>query len=496
MWFDARMGLGRSLLGLVVALTAIASGSASAAAPAPPAIDLADMFLVEDDGGWFCNSAKQANNATCPEHHVSRLAAQDLIAALTPSSPDLYLRVAKARSDCTYDPAGGGACSTGVPSEPCAADVPFKTPACTLGELSRRGIKLGIVIGALGDASKVRSVRDVTWHACQVSRADKTQFYDFVFLDAAWRLGDRLRRTVRLMQAGQYALGNRDLPCPDAAPGHPVITNDTSWQRGRAANTSLDNGAWAHAKRVGILDGENDVGTIQRAARGSADGALTSQDKAFVAAVRAVGSIPVLRLEVPSQSSRFARLQTQVQCSLLARWSSLQGVYGYTLIHPLYVHGAASGQKAKSSPYDSFVEGTFVYQAALMNSYPSGTALPADFCGSRTANIPCGTVVAPSADPRGVRLQITKTSRAHPDPVSCGAARRVIHSYWRTARVPLSTPRRKACSRELTGGTTCVIGRLLWVCNNTTGAYDTSCTAGNRIGWAVVARPASTAAGE
>jgi hypothetical protein len=483
---------------LLVALVAITCESATAAtataAGAPPAIDMADMFIVEQDGGWFCNS-EQLNGATCPTHHVSRLAAQDLLASLgSQSLSDLFLRVAKARNDCVYPLPAGPTCTTGVPPEPCDPDAFFKSPACTLATLSGRGAKLGIVIGALGEDNRVRSVRDVTWHACQVSRADRAGLYDFIFLDAGWRLKDKLRRAVPLMQAGKYALGGQDLDCPDGAGGHPVITNDTAWKQGDAGNAPLDTGAWGHAKRLGLLDHDNPIGAIQRAARGRAGRALTTQDKAFVRAVRAQGSVAVLRLEVPSQSSRFARLQPQLQCSLLARWASLQSAYGFTLIHPLYVHGGARGKgasrQANSSPYDSFVEGTYVYQRALMSQYPSSAALSDGFCGSRTANIPCGTVVAPTPDRLGLRLQITKTARANPDPVSCAAARSVIHAYWRTPRVLFATQRTPGCSQALGSPyANCAIGSLVWVCGHNLDGYDTACSIGNRIGWTVNARP-------
>ena len=462
---------GRILRGAVVTIAiALGPGVATALAAVPATLDMADVFLVEQDGGWFCSAGKQANNATCPARHDSRAAAIDLLRELFPGRyPDLYLRVGKARNDC-HDPFGGQRCSTGVPRSACRSAFDFASPACALDELLRRGVRLGVVIGARGAGGTDRSVRNISWHACQVSLDDTRRYYDFIFLDLAFRLGHKLAETVRLIQAGHYRNGVKELPCPRGAAGHRVMTNDTTWKPGRAKNAPLNTGAWAHAKRLSLLDGENGIGVLRAAGVGDPRMALTDDDRAFVSAVQAENSLPVLRFEVPAQTSRFAALEPQLQCQLLARWSSLQAASGYTFIHPIYVHGAGPAEPAtKRMPYDSFAEGTFVPQIGLFRGYPSLLALPPDFCGTADADIPCGAVRVTPRDLGRRWLQVTKTRTGIPTPLSCARARSIIRTYAERGIPP-----------------------LLWNCGTSPpphlGSYSATCTGGPAAGWSVVGR--------
>ena len=456
----------------VAATTTLGTGAVTAAAGVPATLDMADVFLVEQDGDWFCNAGKQANNATCPAGHGSRAAALDLLGELFPGPyPDLYLRVGKARNDCRYR-VGGRRCSTGVPRHACRSAADFDSPACALDELSRRGVKLGVVIGALGAGGRNRLVRDITWHACQISLDDTRGYYDFIFLDLAFHLAHRLPQTVRLIQAGRYSNGAKELPCPHGAAGHRVMTNDTTWKPGRAKNAPLATGAWAHAKRLSLLDRENDIGALRAAAGGDPSRALTDDDRAFVSAVQAHDSLPVLRFEVPAQTSRFAALEPQLQCQLLARWSSLQAASGYTFIHPIYVHGAGPAEPAaKRTPYDSFAEGTFVPQVGLFREYPSYLQLPPDLCGTEDANIPCGAVRVNPRDLSGRWLQVTKTRSGQPSPLSCARARSIIRTYVQRGIVPLAG---------------------VWNCSMSPpphlGSYSATCASGPVAAWTVTGR--------
>jgi len=347
------------------------AGGASVASAAAP-IRMADMFLVEQDGDWFCEDKGNdpARGVTCSPDHKPAQAAKKLLRELKREKlPNLYLRAGKARNGCRIaDPA---ACQTGVPRHvPCRAAP--SGPWCLLHRLRRSDVKLGVIVGAEDDAGNTRGVAELAWHACRISRADTTQLYTFLFVDLTRRLTTpQLRQAIAKIRAGKTGSGKR---CPGVGGkrnGWPkVITNDNhTWDP--ANPESLDTGAWAHAKRLGRL-GESEIA----GADGDDATALTQDDQLFVQQVNAQGSRAVLRLEVPTQTSRFAGLPRPDQCSLLTRWARLQGGRQFTLLYPFYVHGVGS-----EAPYDSFAQHTFILQTMLMKRYPGRQDAGEPDCG-------------------------------------------------------------------------------------------------------------------
>jgi hypothetical protein len=342
---------------LLAAATLLALGRAGPAAAARP-IDMADMFLVDQDGGWFCEDldANPNTGTTChgkPEH-----AAHELLRRLKGRHPNLYLRVAKARDDCDV---GQSHCTTGVPKHrPCAKHP--DSPWCALDRLRDRGIKLGVIVGAETDAGKPRSAADLALQACRISQADTTRLYAWLFIDLTNGLTPTgLTAAIHKIRAGKTGSGK---PCPGVSGQRKrwskIVTNDNhTWDPAHPA--SLDTGAWGHAKRLAIL-GDTEIG----GAAADPDG-LTDEDAQFVQQVNALGhGRAVLRLEVPTQTSRFAGLPRADQCALLTRWASQQRERDFTLIYPLYVHGVDGAQ-----PYDSFGQRTFGLQSRLIDRYPS-----------------------------------------------------------------------------------------------------------------------------
>ena len=360
------------------ALTALATTSVFAAAPAATSLaapmKMADMFLVEQHGGWFCGGAQQLNGANCPNKHNSVDAARMLLGALPNGSDDLYLRVAKARNNCADGqlPRLGmlrPVCDTGVPAP---AECPDdSTPFCTLKSLRKRGVNLGVVIGAEVKQA-ARSAADLAWHSCQIANTDDENLYSFVWLDEVAHLDPtELTKAVTSIQAGRFVDGTFCDPSLTAQQPLKVVTNDRTWQPG--AHT-LGTGAWAHAKRIELL--QKSDARIGRGATRDVSRALVRNDLAFVRAVNAIGgSNAVLRLELPAQTSLLSTFSADTQCSLLKRWTQLGRRHGYTLIDPIYVHGAARPPRAHH-PYDSIAEGTFGLQMALITGSGS-SACPA-----------------------------------------------------------------------------------------------------------------------
>ena len=353
-------------------------GRAGPAAAAPP-VDMADLFLVDQDGNWFCDDsgARPVLSTRCgSDGRTPRQAASALLHRLKGDQGQLYLRVAKARDDCDVDQ--NKPCMTGVPAHKSCAAKP-RGPWCTLQKLRNRGIKLGVIVGAGDDDGKPRTVADLVRHACRISQDDKTHLYAFMFLDLTMGLNtSELKDAIGKIRKGQDESG---APCAHVRGERKrwskiVVNANHVWEHDAA---SLRTGAWALAKRLDVL-GESEIGSIG----GSAADALTADDLLFAQHAKAAGSRAVLRLEVPKQTSRFAGLGRDQQCSLLTRWASLQHEHRFTLIYPLYVHGIKAAGAAKGfEPYDSFGRRTFALQSALIDRYPSakGTGGLPD-CGS------------------------------------------------------------------------------------------------------------------
>jgi hypothetical protein len=404
-----------------------ALGRASPAAAAA-SIDMADLFLVDQNGNWFCDDtgANAVKGTRCgSDGRRPRAAADALLRRMKGNQRHLYLRVAKARDEC--DAVQEGPCLTGVPAYKPCADSP-NGPWCTLRHLRKRGIKLGVILGAGDDDGKPRSVADLARHACRISQADTTRLYDFMFLDFTVGLATaELKAAIGMIRKGQDESGK---PCPDVRGQRrrwsKIIVNATSaWNPNDA--TSLHLGAWAYAKRLDVL------GTSAIESIGDGDAAaLTAEDELFLQQVNATGHRAVLRLEVPKQTSTFAGLGRAQQCSLLTRWASLQQERRFTLIYPLYVHGIQG-----AAPYDSFGQRTFGLQSALIDRYPSrrGTqGLPGcgtDDDGDSADKVPEPGDEAPPEEPPAPPpppvLRLAGAGAQEPTEVTCRSAR--LHGW-------------------------------------------------------------------
>ena len=350
--------------------------------------DLADAFLVEEDGGWFCKEPGKNHppSKLCPR--PSWQAATDLIQALGPLAlanpgavPD-YMRVAKARNNCTVGDRGD-ACATGVPDpppDPAQCAVPFTDvtpPSCALAGLNFAGVRLGIVISAANGKS-ARPVKDIAWQACQVNKADLNGYFSFVFLDLASRLKPdaRLKRAVTMIQEGQIRDETGKLKECTQTKKHlrwsRLITNDRGYRAGDDAR--LDTGAWAHAADITLLASATSNAKIGAALKHNR--VLRPLDKSFFRSAARVGSQAVLRFEVTSQTGKLATLTKKHQCQLLKSLASQQHKLGYTLDFPFYVHGLDGGGPGPGDPmdafhetYDSFAQGTFTLQTQLIGRY-------------------------------------------------------------------------------------------------------------------------------
>lgn len=364
-----------------------------------PLKDMGDLFLIEQDGGYFCpHNPALESTAVCPadtgEGTDSRTFAEFMIEHIVANpqlSPPLYLRAGKARNDCSIAP--GAECTTGVPAPPppaCLsttlppAQYTITSPHCALQGLKDVGIKLGVVVGAAGDEDggikPPRSVKDITYHACRINQADTANLYDFMFLDLSFKLQDAaLIEVVNKVQSGVYwnpAAGAYQ-SCPYGA-WPKLITNDTTWPQ-----RTLATGAWGHAKSFNVMEGDNWFEKAQGAANGTKP-AIRPEDIAFINAVHQQdpGGHPVLRFEVPSQTNRFAQLSSDVQCNLLRRWAkqqkqSAQAIDHFSIIFAFYVHALPD----KPETYDSDYRGTFLRQRELVHYYnPDLPGLSLSFC--------------------------------------------------------------------------------------------------------------------
>lgn len=371
--------------GILSTLLISPGAAVTPAAAGAPLKDMGDTFLVEQDGGWFCPRTPGIEAvAVCPEDagegHSSRefaeLLIEDIVAHPELDAPS-YLRAGKARNDCSVDPAEE--CTTGVPRAELCMDVNLppsqftvSSPYCALKGLKDLGINLGVIVGAaqdgVGGEKPPRTVKDITYHACMINKADTGNLYDFMFLDLAFKLHNAdLKSVVSKIQGGIFwnpAAGAYQ-QCPYGA-WPKLITNDTTYP-----HRTLATGAWGHAKSFNVMEGDN----WRAKAEGAADGskpAIRPEDVEFIKAVHTLdpGSHPLLRFEVPSQTNRFAQLDVSDQCNLLRRWakqqkqSSLASEH-YSMLYPLFVHGLPE----KPRTYDSFYRGTFLRQRELMHFY-------------------------------------------------------------------------------------------------------------------------------
>lgn len=401
------------LASLGASMLALAFTGAAATAAAKPPIRMADAFLVDSTGTWFCPGPR----VDCDPEGVgtpatSRGFAEELLKQLgalnTTRRRPLYLRAAKARNDCHEDTD----CTTvGVPPQqicqPGASDMPF----CALLSLKQANVKLGIVISAKrsdpddpdgledpneatdSDKTPPRTPSALAWQACEIRQADRAHLYDFVFIDYTFRMGyDATREAVQMIKSGRITKRGKSAKCrsggKDLGPWPHVMTNDTTWDY-KKKNYNLKTGAWAHAKRLGVI-GEDEVATRKSG--------FTANDRQFIRRVHQANSQPVLRLEVTPDTSEFAGLERPLQCSLLKTWAGAQrkSRLDYTLLFPLFVHGVVN-EFETNKPYNSLLEETLTPQLSLI-AHPNKPS--AAGCASRaaTSGTP-GQLVAPTTPP-------------------------------------------------------------------------------------------------
>jgi hypothetical protein len=407
--------------------------------------NIADLFIVDTypntEGNfytdWFCspNGAFQGKKKKCTSN--SQAAFDQLLSDMKMEGlgrPTL-LRVGKARDDCEYRQLPPK-CGTGVPPPPSlGCSEPRQAPYCALRHLKERNIANGVVMGARED-DEARSVRDLTWQACQIHKADRKSMpgrddglYDFLFLDQARYLGNSIRAAVRHINEGAVWDGKRY--SKTCTPGWDVITNDNGW-RGHP----LDTQAWGHAKHYVIAK------RTERLENAANDGGpfLRPDDVDFVRAVNqlepkdGLTTGPILRVEIPKQTSHLAAIKRWRQCAVLRGWARAQTEASgpFAALYPLY----NAGKKSDSEPYDSYMEGTSYLQMALMENPKSkvgcraGDGAPPDQLSQPvdpTAPDPAGDaqMPAPSRPPQAAapELRAPGVGPEEPSAVTCNSAR-------------------------------------------------------------------------
>jgi len=426
----------RKLALVLLALSFPLCGVFTSRAAADP-IRLADAFLIESTGEWFCPEPSEQPRTTvkCSGERGSRSFAKALLKRN--GLAGTYIRVAKSRNDCNEPEDCTG---IGVPSAP--TDTPCvendERQFCVLTALKKKGVRLGIVLGAakkevVEGPNPPRDVADIAWHACQIKMRDnsgpnQSGLYSFMFLDMASRQRPtkRLKRLVGMIQRGRIIdRAGRTKRC--SAGGWPrLITNDTNRDISREA---LATGAWGHAKRLEIVSGGH-------AAKADRAASLTANDEKFVRVVKGLKARAVLRLEVTPDTSDFSLLKSARQCALLGYWAGQQDRLNYSLIFPLYVHGAGPGEQGEPPggrhPYDSLAERTFPRQLALITRNDRDSA-PCPAQQGPTANLPApllspvapGPTAPPPPPPAAVRAP--DVSEQEPTNVMCNRAR--LHGW-------------------------------------------------------------------
>ncbi len=232
-----------------------------------------------------------------------------------------------------------------------------------LEALRDSGTKLGVSVNAYWvhktQRGESKTVAEVLREACDILEA-ANGLYEWIFLDFALsRTSRELRRLVRGLRTGTQ--------CGGLAWAH-VVTNSTNWKNRDAARLAPNAGA--HGARLSLMNNgpEDSSDRWRERAKLAAAGrypAIGPNDRSFVRRVRSTSpmSTPLLKLEVPHQTSNFASLTGRVQRSLIRRWAELRERLGYELIFPLFVH-----KRSTASGYDSRAEGTFELQRRLLRA--------------------------------------------------------------------------------------------------------------------------------
>lgn len=223
------------------------------------------------------------------------------------------------------------------------------------------GIHLGVSLNAFwvhGTKRKMhKSVGKVLSEACTIRTATEG-LYDWIFLDFALsRTTSELHKLVEGLKSGDRC---------DGLGWERVMTNSTNWKNADSAR--LPRGAWSHGSRIALMNnGAGDAHNKWRTrARLAAEGkypAIGPSDIAFVDHAHDVSrdSMPVLKLEIPHQTSNFASLQGGIQRELISRWAAAGRKHGFELMFPLFVH-----KRSTPFAYDSRKEKTFALQVRLL----------------------------------------------------------------------------------------------------------------------------------
>lgn len=312
---------------LAAAATSLAGPAPKAhAAPIEEVNGFAYAFLLNRHGGW----TGPTNSNREPLKWVV-----DRIIEANPS----HLRLTAAANTCKK-----GECYTLKPNRP--------SVAAEMRRLRDAGIKLGAAVNiARTKGGKRRTVKDVVNHACRIKKADKGNFYSWIFLDFS------------RSQPKRREIGNRirkGTGC--SAGGWKIVTNSSGYKR----TLRMPNGAVAHAKRFSLLVGgtKKQIKKRLRAAANGKRSVLAANDRRFITDVKRKypRSYPILKLEVPHQSGKiFAQMPANVQRKLLERWAKVGRRKGFKIIYPLFVF--PSGNYVA---YDSVAEGTYDTMVGLM----------------------------------------------------------------------------------------------------------------------------------
>lgn len=393
---SARWTQGGGLLLLVLAAVLLGAAPTAHAATIDPDLadrpyDMGDMFLVEEDGGWFCPGTGHpekvcpgdADDASQTVDFTSQQAAANILSYMDNhglNERPKVLRVGKARDDC--DSTG---CPTGVP-RPTLCASRTATPYCALLALKRENIDLGVIMGSRtvdSDGNSIgRGTVGMARQACEISQDDNAKvtaddndsgLYDFLFIDQAHYLHSRVAEVVEMITKGKVQDNGQWVDCLEKdgtrAGGWDVVTNDNGYDE--TVGYTLKTLAWGHARRLKVMENQADA---LDAANGDKP-AVTDDDKTFIRAVQSydanhesIKTRAILRLEVTNQTANFTKwLGPEARCTLLRLWAYGQTQSpGFTLISPLYVHGA---EGTDSRSYDSSHKGTFVRQMELFRKY-------------------------------------------------------------------------------------------------------------------------------
>jgi hypothetical protein len=241
-------------------------------------------------------------------------------------------------------------------------------------------IRLGVAIGALhggtddtdcvpttgsGKGKKadkcVLTPADVIAKAAELKKDSDAAggIFDWIFLDFAWT------RTP----ASHYGLDDlQEIVDGMAKAGWDrIMINGTGF--GEPNFQYIPERTWAVARHFHLFESSSWKDTVSQVAAGHTD-PLQSSDKDFASYVTAhrAGTIPVMKLEVPTQAQQFRTVSQASQLSLLTDWARECEPIKARMIYPLYIDGTKPISN-QANQYDSLKVGTFWQQRELMYQY-------------------------------------------------------------------------------------------------------------------------------